>query len=544
MGVPADAIIAGGNSSLFLMHLTVETALHYGLWQDQRRWAGQDAPKLATPVPGYDRHFALSEALGVGMVNIDMTDTGPDMAQLLDLVSNDASIKGVWCVPKYANPTGCVYDDATVDAIAELPKRVAADDFVVLWDNAYAVHDLYDNPPQLASIYDRAGVHGTSAHIVQFGSTSKITFAGGGIAFVASDETVLAALEKRMSFMMVGQDKVNQLRHARFLGGRVAEHMQAHAELLRPKFEVVEQVLTEELGGLGHRHLDQASGRLLRVSGSAARAGTAGGRHGEKRGPHVDRRRRHFPLRQRSAGPQRAHCAHIRRSRRSEERHANSDFVCETGHHPPAVARRKQLKRIMSDWKLEEFNIPEVEGSDRFHDFALPLPLMQAIDKLGYEYCTPIQSRALPFALSDYDVTGQAQTGTGKTAAFLIAVFTRFWENPPQEEPPLGCPRALVLAPTRELALQIEGDAKALAKFMDLRTVCVVGGMDMQKQIDRLEKRPVDLLVATPGRLIDFLNRNKVSLKHVEVLVIDEAGPHAGHGLHPRCAAYRSADAA
>jgi ATP-dependent RNA helicase RhlB len=187
----------------------------------------------------------------------------------------------------------------------------------------------------------------------------------------------------------------------------------------------------------------------------------------------------------------------------------------------------------MTDWKLEEFEVQEVEDKDRFHDFALPTPLMRAIAELGYEYCTPIQSKALPFALSDYDVTGQAQTGTGKTAAFLIAVFTRCWEMPLQEEPNLGCPRALVLAPTRELALQIESDAKDLTKYMGERTVCVVGGMDFQKQLDKLEKKPVDLLVATPGRLIDFLDRNKVSLKHVEVLVIDEADRMLDMGFIP-----------
>ena len=187
----------------------------------------------------------------------------------------------------------------------------------------------------------------------------------------------------------------------------------------------------------------------------------------------------------------------------------------------------------MTDWKLEEFDVPEEEGKVRFHDFALPLPLMRAIADLGYEYCTPIQSKALPFALSDYDVTGQAQTGTGKTAAFLIGVFTRCWEMPLQEEPAKGCPRALVLAPTRELVLQIESDARALSKYMDERTVCVVGGMDFQKQLDKLEQEPVDLVVATPGRLIDFLDRNKVSLKHVEVLVIDEADRMLDMGFIP-----------
>ena len=187
----------------------------------------------------------------------------------------------------------------------------------------------------------------------------------------------------------------------------------------------------------------------------------------------------------------------------------------------------------MSDWTLDEFHIPEVADKDRFHDFALPLPLMQGIAALGYEYCTPIQSKTLPYALSDYDVTGQAQTGTGKTAAFLIAVLTRFWETPLQDSATKGHPRALILAPTRELALQIEGDAKGLSKYMGQRTVCVVGGMDFNKQLEKLDKKPVDLLVATPGRLIDFLERNKISLSKVEVLVIDEADRMLDMGFIP-----------
>jgi ATP-dependent RNA helicase RhlB len=187
----------------------------------------------------------------------------------------------------------------------------------------------------------------------------------------------------------------------------------------------------------------------------------------------------------------------------------------------------------MSDWKPEDFEIAESPGEDRFHDFELPPPLMRAIHELGYEYCTPIQSAAMPYSLSDYDVTGQAQTGTGKTAAFLISLLTRFWENPLPEPLPLGTPRALILAPTRELAMQIEGDAKGLSRYMDERTVCVVGGIDFKKQQEKLQKKPVDILVATPGRLIDFLNRGHVQLNAVEVLVIDEADRMLDMGFIP-----------
>ncbi|MDA1075923.1 MAG: DEAD/DEAH box helicase [Proteobacteria bacterium] len=168
-----------------------------------------------------------------------------------------------------------------------------------------------------------------------------------------------------------------------------------------------------------------------------------------------------------------------------------------------------------------------------FEDFALPEPLLKAISELGFEFCTPIQSVSLPYGLADYDITGQAQTGTGKTAAFLITMLTHMWENPLQETPPNGTPRALILAPTRELALQIEADGKELAKYMDERLMCVVGGMDFQKQRDKLNKRPIDILVATPGRLIDFVNRREIDLGRVETLVIDEADRMLDMGFIP-----------
>ena len=251
LGVPADKIIAGGNSSLHLMHLVVSTAMHAGLWGDARRWSASEPVKLLTPVPGYDRHYTLSEALGAEMVNIDINEQGPDLAQARALVSQDPSIKGIWCVPKYSNPTGCTYSDDIVAALAALPNEAAADDFVVLWDNAYAVHDLVAPPMQLAGIYQAAQQLGTLDHVVQFASTSKITFAGGGVAFISSSDTVLQALEDQLSYMLIGPDKVNQLRHARFLSGRLSEHMQAHANLLRPKFALVEETLSRELAGLG-----------------------------------------------------------------------------------------------------------------------------------------------------------------------------------------------------------------------------------------------------------------------------------------------------
>ena len=251
LDVPASTVLVGGNSSLQLMYLTVSTALRVGLWGDDRRWSTSSPPKVLAPVPGYDRHFALTEALGIEMVNIPMTQTGPDMARAQALAAGDASIKGIWCVPKYSNPTGCTYDADTVAALAELPNVAAADDFVVLYDNAYAVHDVERPGDVLTPIYEQAEARGTTAHLVQFASTSKITFAGAGISFLSSDEVVLKRLEHELSVMTIGPDKVNQLRHCRFLGNRLDAHMQAHAALLRPKFAIVLNTLEAELGPLG-----------------------------------------------------------------------------------------------------------------------------------------------------------------------------------------------------------------------------------------------------------------------------------------------------
>ncbi len=185
------------------------------------------------------------------------------------------------------------------------------------------------------------------------------------------------------------------------------------------------------------------------------------------------------------------------------------------------------------NWDIGKFDVEQSDEHTRFHEFALPLPMMRAISDLGFEYCTPIQSASLPISLADYDITGQAQTGTGKTAAFLITIMTRLWEQPLDRLQMKGEPRALILAPTRELALQIEADGELLAKYMDISVQCLVGGMDFDKQQRRLEKRPVDILVATPGRLIDFCNRKWVSLKQVEVLVIDEADRMLDMGFIP-----------
>lgn len=273
MNVAADRVLAAGNSSLFLMYQVAATALQHGLWGDERCWsrapqptgpsarvsptakleraAGPPSPRMLTPVPGYDRHFTICESLGIEMINVAMLDHGPDMDQARRLAAEDASIKGIWCVPKYANPTGCIYADETVAAMAELPRAAAADDFVVFWDNAYAVHDFEFPAAPLANLYDLAVEAGTAEHVALFSSTSKMTYASGGLGFCGGSDALLNALEGTLSLMCIGPDKVTQLRHARFLSGRIEEHMARHAAVLKPKFAIVDGVLEEELGGLG-----------------------------------------------------------------------------------------------------------------------------------------------------------------------------------------------------------------------------------------------------------------------------------------------------
>ena len=250
LGVAAEQVFAFGSSSLFLMHQVAATALRQGLWGDGRRWRNAEQVRMLTPVPGYDRHFTICESLGIDMVNVPMLDSGPDMAQAAALAAEDSAVKGIWCVPKYANPTGCIYTEETVTAMANLPKQAAADDFVIFWDNAYAAHDFEFPRVPLANLYDLALAAGTEEHLAMFASTSKMTYASAGLSFCAGSDALLAALEKALSVMCIGPDKVSQLRHARFLSGRIEAHMAQHAALLKPKFALVEQVLHDALNEL------------------------------------------------------------------------------------------------------------------------------------------------------------------------------------------------------------------------------------------------------------------------------------------------------
>ncbi|MCY4013065.1 MAG: aminotransferase class I/II-fold pyridoxal phosphate-dependent enzyme [Gammaproteobacteria bacterium] len=248
LDVDPDEVMAGGNASLTIMFFVLDAAMNAGL--RSAPWRESGPAKAICPVPGYDRHFVVAEAVGMELVSVPMTDDGPDMDAVEDLVANDPAIRCIWCVPKYSNPTGCIYSPETVRRLAALPRK-AAGSFLVLWDNAYAVHDFHFPPRPLTPILPLAKAAGTVDSIAMFASTSKVTFSGGGIAFLGGSENFLAAMDARLSTYMIGPDKVNQLRHVRFLGDGLEEHMRAHADLARPKFEAVQRGLERGLAGTG-----------------------------------------------------------------------------------------------------------------------------------------------------------------------------------------------------------------------------------------------------------------------------------------------------
>jgi DNA-binding transcriptional MocR family regulator len=250
MGVEAANVLVGGSSSLTLMFQVASTAYWFGLKDAASAWKNESEVKFLCPVPGYDRHFTICEQLGIKMVTVPMTSAGPDMDAVESLLKADKSIKGMWCVPKYSNPTGVVYSDETVERIAKL-GQIASANFRVFWDNAYSVHDLIDNPPQLASILEATRRNGTEDSVIQFASTSKITQAGAGVAFVAASAANLAGFKKALGAQTIGPDKVNQIRHTRFLPDRAAlmAHMTKHAELLNPRFAAVLDALSKAFDG-------------------------------------------------------------------------------------------------------------------------------------------------------------------------------------------------------------------------------------------------------------------------------------------------------
>ncbi len=248
LGLKPEQIIVGGNSSLNMMFDTIAQAMTHGMGGEP--WGKQSELKFLCPVPGYDRHFAITEYFGFKLIPVSMTPEGPDMDEVEELVK-DSSVKGIWCVPKYSNPEGITYSDEVVRRMARL--KPAAGDFRIFWDNAYAVHDLYDEGDELLNIYDECVKAGNPDLPIIFTSTSKITFPGAGVAVEAASPNNVAMLKGRMKYQTIGPDKLNQLRHARMFKNPddIAKHMKRHADILRPKFESVTAELEKQLKGTG-----------------------------------------------------------------------------------------------------------------------------------------------------------------------------------------------------------------------------------------------------------------------------------------------------
>ena len=250
MEVPKDNVIIFGNSSLNVMYDTFARAMTHGVL-GSTPWCKLDKVKFLCPVPGYDRHFGITEHFGIEMINIPMTPTGPDMDMVEKYVNEDPAVKGIWCVPKYSNPQGITYSDETVFRFANL--KPAAEDFRIYWDNAYCVHHLYeDKQDYLIEILTECKKAGNPDMVYKFSSTSKISFPGSGIAALAASDANLKEIRSMMQVQTIGHDKVNQLRHVRFFKDvhGIVEHMKKHADILRPKFEAVIDIFEKELGGL------------------------------------------------------------------------------------------------------------------------------------------------------------------------------------------------------------------------------------------------------------------------------------------------------
>ncbi|MHC4884831.1 MAG: PLP-dependent aminotransferase family protein [Planctomycetota bacterium] len=249
--VGEDEVLVGGNSSLNLMFDNVARGMTHGMPGGEKPWGQQGTIKWLCPAPGYDRHFSVCEHFGIEMILVGMNDDGPDMDAVEKLVAEDASIKGIWCVPKYSNPTGITFSDAVVDRLASM--KVAAPDFRIFWDNAYTVHHLSAEKDSLKNILTACKSAGNPDRVLLFGSTSKVSFAGAGVGVMGGSRANLDAVVAHMQMQTIGSDKVNQLRHVRFFKDMagVEAHMAKHADIIRPKFEAVLEILQRDLGDCG-----------------------------------------------------------------------------------------------------------------------------------------------------------------------------------------------------------------------------------------------------------------------------------------------------
>ena len=250
MEVKKENIIVYGNSSLNVMYDTVSRSMTHGV-NGSTPWCKLDKVKFLCPVPGYDRHFKITEFFGIEMINIPLLEDGPDMDLVEKYVNNDPAVKGIWCVPKYSNPTGIVYSDEVVRRFAAL--KPAAEDFRIYWDNAYCIHHLYkDKQAKILNIIDECEKAGNPDMVYMFGSTSKITFPGSGVAALATSPRNVEFIKKQLTVQTIGHDKINQLRHTRFFKNidGIKAHMEKHADILRPKFEAVLNEFDKELAGL------------------------------------------------------------------------------------------------------------------------------------------------------------------------------------------------------------------------------------------------------------------------------------------------------
>ncbi|MBR5313074.1 MAG: aminotransferase class I/II-fold pyridoxal phosphate-dependent enzyme [Clostridia bacterium] len=260
LDIPAEQILVLGNSSLNVMYDTLVRAMLFGVAGGYEPWSRQGRIKFICPSPGYDRHFTMCRTLGIEMIPVKMNADGPDMDEVYNIACSDPSVKGIWCVPKFANPEGVTYSDEVVDLIAAM--KPAAPDFRIFWDNAYAVHEIYDEEVPLANIFKLAKEYGTEDNIFYFASTSKITFPGSGLAIMAASEKNLEQIRPIIATQTIGYDKINQMRHVKFFkdADGLRAHMRHHAAILRPKFELVENLFESELGGLDIAHWTNPKG--------------------------------------------------------------------------------------------------------------------------------------------------------------------------------------------------------------------------------------------------------------------------------------------